>query len=1120
MKMSNKHSAWALAGLLLTLTAGSPVWADDVELLLSTPASSNAAKPNILFILDSSGSMTTIEPNQVPYDADEIYTGPCDLSRYYWSTNSSIPSCGSSYRFNKSVFYCQQGIDQLENAGSYTDTMAMYRSYSGKWKWRTMNRWETNRAVECRADSGVHGYGSDPDDEPYARSGNNRPPYTSNENREVSWGTSPTHQIVTVYDSNYLNWYYNPPGGNLSRSDVVKAVTKNVLGSVRDVNVGFMDFNWSQGGTVLHGIKDLDSNRTEVDDIIDSIPAAGWTPLSETMYEAALYWRGLEADYGDEDETDGDALDSSDPMDYKRPAEFACSKNFTILLTDGDPTQDLGAFTRAPTLPGFSAALGRGFCDGGNIDGACLDDISEYLSKTDINVSEPGQQSVTTYTIGFSDDLEAETTQLLKSTAEKSGGEYHLASDVSSLTKALTDIVTNIFDRDISFTAPAIAVNAFNRTQHLNDLYVSVFRAADQVHWPGNIKKYTIKEGEVRDKNDLNAVDPDTGFFADSSTNFWSTEPTPDGTDVNRGGVANILPDHDRRNLYTNNSMGDLTSGSNALSTSNLVSFTMADFALSGAEGEPAMEDLIDWARGKDIKDADNDPLTENRYAMGDTLHSQPAAVVYGDTSGSYRTVIYTATNDGYLHAVDAATGVEMWSFVPRELLPNLKEFYFDENADFKTYGLDGDIVPIIGDLNNDGAIEVGTDLVYLVFGMRRGGDNYYMLDVTDSEEPHLKWIKTFPESGQSWSRPTAAKININSAAVVSPQQAVLVIGGGYDTTHDSPGHPSGPDLEGAGIYMLDLETGDQLWRVGADSFASLTLPSMTRAIPAQIRVVDMNGDSFADRMYAADLGGQLWRFDIKNGATPANLVAGGVIAQLGAEGMSSPGPEDTRRLYTTPDVSLFNDDRQDRRYLSVSIGSGYRAHPLDNSAQDRFYSVRDKDVFNALTQAQYNTYPIVKDGDLIEISGQYGTVIPANGRGWKFTLGAAEKVLSDSRTFDDNIYFVTMEPAINADDPCQAGVSINRLYRVSVQNGDPVIDYGSPVPTDPVEIDEARVTKLEQGGIAPVPVFLFPSPADPNCTGSDCKPPPPIGCVGVECFDPEFENAPRRTLWVQDGVE
>ena len=67
--------------------------------------------------------------------------------------------------------------------------------------------------------------------------------------------------------------------------------------------------------------------------------------------------------------------------------------------------------------------------------------------------------------------------------------------------------------------------------------------------------------------------------------------------------------------------------------------------------------------------------------------------------------------------------------------------------------------------------------------------------------------------------------------------------------------------------------------------------------------------------------------------------------------------------------------------------------------------------------------------------------------------------------------------------------------------------------------IDAARVTELEQGGIAPKPSFLFPSPTDPNCTGEECSP-PPIGCVGVECFDPGFANNPVRTLWTQDGIE
>ncbi|MDZ7644009.1 MAG: hypothetical protein U5K76_07200 [Woeseiaceae bacterium] len=48
--------------------------------------------------------------------------------------------------------------------------------------------------------------------------------------------------------------------------------------------------------------------------------------------------------------------------------------------------------------------------------------------------------------------------------------------------------------------------------------------------------------------------------------------------------------------------------------------------------------------------------------------------------------------------------------------------------------------------------------------------------------------------------------------------------------------------------------------------------------------------------------------------------------------------------------------------------------------------------------------------------------------------------------------------------------------------------------------------------------MFLFPSPDDPNCQGEECAP-PPIGCVGVECFDPGYANNPVRTLWTQDGV-
>jgi type IV pilus assembly protein PilY1 len=344
-------------------------------------------------------------------------------------------------------------------------------------------------------------------------------------------------------------------------------------------------------------------------------------------------------------------------------------------------------------------------------------------------------------------------------------------------------------------------------------------------------------------------------------------------------------------------------------------------------------------------------------------------------------------------------------------------------------------------------------------------------------------------------------------------------MGAGYDTVHDQSIYPASVDGEGTGIFMLDLETGDKVWRAGNDSGADLQLSRMTRSIPGSIRVLDMSGDGIADRMYAADLGGQIWRFDISKGQTPSNLVAGGVIAQFGAEGMSSPGPGDTRRFYTAPDVSMFLDRLQDKRYLAISIGSGYRAHPLDDSAADRFYSLRDPAIFQSLTQAQYNSYPIATDADMVEISGTAGTLLNTSDRGWKFTLPPGQKVLAGSQTFDNSIFFISFEAKSLSADPCRAGLSVNRLYRVDVANGDPVVDLDTLDPNDPTAADDARVTELKQGGIAVRPIFLFPSPLDSDCTGQQCSP-RPLGCVGVECFDPGFANRPVRTLWTQNGVE
>ena len=619
--------------------------------------------------------------------------------------------------------------------------------------------------------------------------------------------------------------------------------------------------------------------------------------------------------------------------------------------------------------------------------------------------------------------------------------------------------------------------------------------------------------------NDVEAVDPTTGFFLDTAHSIW-TVGGADGNDVRLGGAAQQLPLPAQRNLYTNNTSNNLTQATNHITPSNASSFTPADFGLTGATGEPTMDELIRWARGEDLLDEDNNTATTVRKVMGDPLHSQPAAVVYGGDETNPDVVIYTATNDGYLHAIAGDDGRELWSFIPKELMTNLTRLYFDPKSKYKQYGIDGNVVPIVKDVDKDGIIESSDgDFVYIIFGMRRGGESYYALDVTNKTQPDLLWSVDFPEAAESWSTPALARMEIASTTQ-NVDKAVVVFGGGYNTVHDTAAHPLFPDGTGAGIHILDLQSGVQLWRAGRDSGADLVLDApgreMNRAIPNQVRVIDLSGDGLADRMYATDLGGQIWRFDITNGQPAANLVAGGVIARLGAEGLATPTPAETRRFYNAPDVSLVTDDFQQRRFVAISVGSGYRASPFDLSAADRFFSVRDPNVFNQLDQATYDTQTIITDADLVEVSGQTQTVITSNDAGWKFTLPNNEKVLSDSLTFDDQIFFVAFTPDTNAAATCAAGKGTNFLYRMSAVNGDPIVPNIDTL--NPSLSDDERRTTLQQGGIAPSPTILFPSPDD-NCTGDDCNQ-PPLGCVGVECFDPGFDPFPKRTLWTQDGIE
>ena len=1122
MSLTRKQLAWLAVGALWATLSASPAMADDTELFVGAPNTSSSTRPNILFIIDNSISMGTMVRTQPTYDPSTTYAGTCSTSRIYWRSDTGTPpDCTTSRYFNASAYVCQAGMNALATAGFFTDTQAQYDDVYQK-KWGTINQFSKSGLVECQDDNGIHGDGN-PVTDVYPKNGtaNAADAWQATGNGGVVWGSNPTASIYTTYSGNYLNWYYGPTS-NETRLKVVQDVATNLLNSINGVNVGLMAFNYDQGGYVVHAIEDISTARSSMISDINALTPQTWTPLSETLYEAGLYYSGKSVLYGTNSVSA--SRDPGNATVYNSPLDVNCQKNFIVLLTDGEPTQDHDADSRITSLQDangktFSDFVPGGMCDpetyptGFNPDGGeCLDDLAQFLHQGDQS-SLAASQTLDVYTIGFTVDL-----PILADTAARGGGKYYTADDTASLSTALSNIVTQVLDTQTTFLSPTVSINSFNRTRNLNDLFISVFKPSPNTHWPGNLKKYRLDPNtdEIIDLYGSPAVDPATGFFADTAQSYWST--VVDGSDVQIGGAASKIPDPTTRRVYTYISGADLTAPANRVSTTNS---SLTDAMLNiGQPGDPTHNDLVNFMNGLDVTDVDQDNITnEPREQMGDPLHSQPVTVVYGPTPND--ALVYFATNDGYLHAIDVLSGVERWAFIPPDFLKNQKDLYINASRSTKEYGIDGSLrVQMLS--NGDGSIGPG-EKVYLFFGVRRGGDVYYALDVTDPNAPQFMWRRdgtSLPGIGQSWATPVPARMNIQGATQ-NAEKFVLVIGGGYEPDQDNV--TASTDTEGNSIYIVDSVSGNLLWRgsnSGATKNFNATNKSMDYSIPAEVKVIDFDGDGFADRLYAADMGGQIWRFDVFNGQSAATLINGGVMAQLGAA--PSPGSAavaDTRRFYYSPDVALVN--TKDYHFVHVGIGSGHRAHPLGVDNHDRFYALRDNDGLATKTQAEYDSATPIVDSDLVDVTTDVNAVVPQGSKGWRLELSQGgwrgEKVLAEARTFNNQVFFTTFRPSLSAT-TCEPQLGTNRLYVMSLFNGAPVNNLDGSADGGP--LTETDRYQDFTGSISSEVTFIFPSPDDPNsCVGDQCTP-PPVACVDLFCFPPGFSNNPVRTFWSQDRID
>lgn len=781
-----------------------------------------------------------------------------------------------------------------------------------------------------------------------------------------------------------------PSKKNRTRNAVMQDVVNDLLDDLKakeDVNVGFMRFDGNDGGYVLSPVKRLTTaNASSMQDVVDDIPASGNTPMLETYYEAYLYMTGKNRKWGDKS-----VASSLNSEKYISPIEHSCQKSHIIYVTDGQPTVDTGSNSAVKTLVTNKNTLyPASSC--GTSNGECLPHLAEYMANQDLfpaptPFSDPTNrnQSVTSHFVGFAVNL-----PLLQNAAAAGGGKYYTSDNVSGLTEALKAIIVDITADNTSFAAPSVAVSAFNNLGFRNDLYYALFRPAEGANWPGNVKRYKLSTDTsgnplIVDQNNNAAIDDSTGFFSNSASSFWSA--SPDGSDVAKGGVAGGLINPDTRNIYTwtgADRTATATTGITGAVSLNAASYTLSTSngaltnAMLGASNTTQKNQFINWARGKKTDGT-------NRLAIADVLHNEPKLVAYvtdedlnrvsnAPLTSPEQLYMFFGSNEGFIHAIDPKTGVEKFAFIPKELLPNPGAYLTDaKGSSSKKYGMDGQI-----NLWTEYQTQTADDIsqkkrtiskAYLYAGMRRGGSNYYSLDVTNINSPAFKWLikgaysatptPGFEKLGLTFSAPKLADIKINGT-----KTKVLIFTGGYDKEQDNIGtNVPKNDSIGNSLFIVDADTGKLLWRAGntGDTGANLQIANMTNSMPADPTIVDINGDGLADIVYASDLRGQVFRVDINNNnsGTSSGFATGGRIAQLGGT-----TAEDNRRFFSSPDVALIR-ERGGKTYFTISIGSGFRESPLNTDTNDRFYVLRDSNVFN-----KPSTYTTIIESDLTNVTG------------------------------------------------------------------------------------------------------------------------------------------------------
>jgi len=767
------------------------------------------------------------------------------------------------------------------------------------------------------------------------------------------------------------------------------------------------------GGKLLGFVDENKNGKTDLLNALSGYKNETWSPLAETLYEAGVYLQGKKS--------------LITQTQYTSPVQYYCQRNYILIISDGDPTKD--------SDPNLASAGIADLSGNGKID---LDEVSRYLYNMNLSTKPGHKQNIKTYTIGFS-----VTKKLLEDAAKNGGGKYFYVHSSQSFDVAFQTFIAEVLEESVSYVAPVVPISQMERTSAGNLMYLAMFKPTEKSFWKGNIKKYCIatknSSGEIVDCNDppnlVTYSNPQVGDILDASgalvmdanneikktaKSFWSSGVDREYTDAGGVGEKLLAMDLTTRKIYTY--LGTNVALIDLFAAPPTGSITPTDLGL--AVGDTVGRDnLIKFIYGYDAYYQNEleprGPTAKRDWILGAFIHSRPVVIHYAD-----RSVIYAGANDGMLHAFDDATGEELWAFIPKNLLSSLKNL----NGEAIQFFVDG---PPKAYVQRDSSNNITS--ATLIFGERRGGNRYIALDITNPLSPKFLWeispsaiaYKTtvtnttaYQEIGQTWSAAQLGKIKYGD-------KWVAFISGGYDENQDNQ-PVAANDTRGRAIYAVDVSNGNLVW-----SYSNAKNTNMKYCIPSDIARVDTDGDSYVDRLYVGDIGGQVWRFDIGD-SDPTKWTAKVIFDANQGESLK-------RKIFYPPDVTL-----ETGNYEMIFFGTGDREHPKDTTKVDRLYAVKDKNPSSALSESDLVdvTQDLLQEGTDAQKTSTLNSLQTQSG--WFIALSQhlGEKCLANSVLFYGDIYYTTFTPVFGDNsDPCFLDQGIARIYALNYLTGNAVFD-------------------------------------------------------------------------------